>query len=85
MLQPGDDDFVTFMDLLPPPALRNEIDVLGGATDKNDFVGRWRIQEMTDFFARVFVGICRASCQFMRSAVDVGVFVLIEIAEAVDD
>jgi len=36
MLKPGDDDFVVLLDILTAPALGNEIDGLGGSTNKDD-------------------------------------------------
>ncbi len=38
MLEPGDDDLVVLADVLAAPALRNEIDGLGGPADEHDFV-----------------------------------------------
>ena len=36
MLQPGDDDLVVLLNVLPPPALRDQVDRLGGSANKDD-------------------------------------------------
>jgi hypothetical protein len=45
MLQPSDDDLVVLLNVLAPPALRNQVDSLGSATDKNDLPRRTGVEE----------------------------------------
>ncbi len=38
VLEPGDDDFIAFVDILAAPALRDEVDAFGCAADEDDFL-----------------------------------------------
>src|SRR5450830_2045847 len=84
MLQMGDDDFITFSHMLGAPALGHQIDCFGGATHENDFIDIRRIEEASYAFACTFIGVGCTCRQFMRSAVDVGVFVFVERADPID-
>ncbi len=44
-----------------------------------------RVEEAADLFAGGFVGVGGASGEFVGGAMDVGIFVGVEVAEAVDD
>jgi hypothetical protein len=70
---------------LPSPALCHQVDGFGGAAHKDDFLGRRSIEEAANFVARRLVCVRCAGREFVRRAVDVGVLVLIEILEPVDD
>ena len=85
VLETADDDFVIGADVLPTPALRDQIDRLGRAADEHDFVGGRRVQKAAHLLARPLVGVGRAGGEFVRGAVDVGVFVLVEIFQRRDD
>ena len=81
MLKMGDEDLVAFLDIAPAPALGDEIDAFGGAAHENDVAHGGRVEEAPHFFARRFVGVGGAGRERMRGAMDVGVFVLVEIRE----
>src|SRR5579872_3506140 len=85
MLEPGNDDFIALADVLAAPALCDEIDALGCAANEDDFFGRRRVEEAADLFASGFVSVGGAGGEFVGGAVYVGIFVRIEIAEAIDD
>jgi hypothetical protein len=85
MLEPGDDDLVVAIDVLPAPALCHEIDRFGGATDEDDLLGRGCVQQATDLFPGHLIGVGRAGREFMGAAMDVGVLVSVEIRQTVDD
>ena len=85
MLEPGDDDLVVAADVLATPALRDEIDRLGGAADEDDLVGRGRVEEAADLVAGRLVGVGRARREFVGGAMDVRILVPIEVHQAVDD
>ena len=85
MFEPSDDDLVALADILAAPALGDEIDAFGCATNEDDFLGARSVEETADFFAGGFVGVGGAGGEFVGGAMDVGIFVGVEVAEAVDD
>ena len=84
MLQPGDDDLVVLADELPSPALGNQVDGLRRAAHEDDLFHRRSVQKAAHFLASFLIGVGGARRQFMRGPVNVGVFVLVEILQAVD-
>ncbi len=80
VLEPGDDDFVAFVDVLASPGLGDEVDAFGGAADEDDFFGAGGVEEAARLFAGGFVGVGGASGEFVGGAVDVGIFVGVEVA-----
>ena len=82
VLEVGDDDFVTLADVLLAPALRDEVDALGGAADEDDVVRSSRRRGTGDRRAGLLVGVGGPGGQVVRGAVDVGVLVLVEVARA---
>ena len=84
VLQVADDDLVALADVLRAPALGHEVDGLGGAAHKDHFVHIGRVDELLHALAGAFVGVGGACGQFMGSAVDVGVLVLIEVRDAIN-
>jgi hypothetical protein len=85
VLDPADDDLVALVDVLASPALGNQVDGLGGAADEHDLLGRRRVEEVRDLGASILVGVGGAGGKFVGGAVDVGVLVLVEVFQAVDD
>ena len=85
VFQPGNDDLVAFSHILPPPALGDEVDCLGRSPEKDDLIGGWRVEKMAHLFPRILIGIGCAGRKLMRRAMDIGVFVLIEVCKAIDD
>jgi hypothetical protein len=85
MLEPGNDDLVVPADVPPAPALRDEIDRLGGAADEDDLVGRRCVQEAADLFPGRLVGVGRAGGEFVGAPMDVGVLMQVEVRHTVDD
>ena len=84
MLELRDDDFVAAADDLAAKGIGDQVDALGGATDKNDFIGRRGAQEVRHLGARRLVRIAGARCQCVGGAVDVRILVRIEIRHPVD-
>ncbi|KAF1054063.1 MAG: hypothetical protein GAK34_00849 [Delftia tsuruhatensis] len=70
--------------MLPAPALGHEVDGLGGAAHEDDLVHVGRVDEAAHALARALVGVGGAGSEFMGRAVDVGVLVLVEMADALD-
>ncbi len=68
-----------------PPALRDQVDALGGAAHEDDLLRRAGVEEAPHRLARRLVGVGGAGGQRVGGAVDVGVLVLVEAREAVDD
>jgi len=85
VLDPANDDFVFLPDVLSSPTLCHQIDGLGCTTHEDDLFGRRRVEEVRDLGASIFVGVGGAGGQIVCSTVNVGVLVLVEIPEAVDD
>jgi hypothetical protein len=69
---------------LPSPALRNEIDSLGSASDEYDFTGTGSVEKSSYFFASCLVSVGSSCCQLMRSAVNVRIFVRVKVTQTVD-
>ena len=63
----------------------DEVDRLRRSPDKNDLVGRWRVEKATHFFSCVLIRIGGPRGQFMRGTMNIGVFVLVEVCQAIDD
>ena len=85
MLQPGDDDLVVLLNVAASPALGDQIDGLGGSANKDDFAGRAGVEEAARLLAGRLVSIGGTRRQLMRGAMHVGVFVLVEVFETIDD
>jgi hypothetical protein len=85
VFDPADDYLVALGDVLAAPTLRDKIDRLGRPTHEDDLLGRGRIEEVCDFVAGIFVGVGGTSCELVGRAMDVGVFVLVEVTEPVDE
>ena len=74
VFQPGDDDFVVFLDVLASPTLGDEVNAFSCAAHKNNFAYGGRVDETPDLFAGTLVSIGGASREFMRGAMNVGIF-----------
>ncbi len=85
MLHPGDDNLVVLLNVAASLALRHQIDGLGGSTHKNDLARRSSIEEAACLLACRLVGVRSACGQLMRGTMHIGVLVLVEIADSVDD
>src|SRR5271157_4773876 len=85
MLEPGDDDFVVLLNVAASPTLGDKVDGLGRSANEDDLADRAGIEESTRLFARRLIGIGGTRCQFVGGAMHVRVFVLIEVAEAIDN
>jgi len=84
MFQVRDHDLVAFAHVLLAVGLGDQVDAFGGAAHEDDFFGLRCPDELGDLLARAFVGIGRASGEFVRGAVDVRVLVLVEVREPLD-
>jgi hypothetical protein len=85
MLKPGDSNLVVFLNIASSPALGNEIHAFGSAPNEDDLACGRRIQEPANLFTRRFMRIRRTRSQLMRGAMHIGVLVLVEILQPVDD
>jgi len=85
MLQPGDHDLVVLAEVLPAPALGDQIDGLGRTPNKNNLVAGAGVEEAADLVPRSLVSVGGARRQFVGGPVDVGVLVPVEVRKAVDD
>ncbi len=85
MLQHGNDDLVALLQVFKGIGLRHEVDALGRAPDKYDFIGAFGMKESCDLRPGAFVGVRRARGQGMRRPVNVGILVLVIVGEPVDD
>jgi hypothetical protein len=84
MLQPGDDNLVVLLNVLPSPTLRHQIDSFGSSAHKDDFARGAGIEKAARLLARGLVGIGRTRGQLMRGAMHVRVFVLVKVTQAID-
>eukprot|EP01038_Epipyxis_sp_PR26KG_P001481 gene1481-2078_t len=82
VLQVGDDDLVAFAHVLQAPAFGDQVDGFRGAAHEDHFVDFGRVQEALHALAGAFVGVGGARRQRVRGAVDVGVLVFVEVADA---
>jgi hypothetical protein len=57
MFQYRQQNLVVLPDILPASTLRHEINGLGRAADKDNFVYRGSVEKSTHFLTRLFVGI----------------------------
>ncbi len=85
MLHCGDDDFIPGTEVAPAITLRNQVYPLGRSAHKNDLFERFRIDEMLDFLACAFVGVCRQFAQGMHAAMDIGIVRAIIFIQCLDD
>ncbi len=85
MFQPGNDDLVSGTDMLPSPALGNEVNRFSRSPQKDDFLGGGGIEKLANLTPRFLIRIRRAGCQFMCGPVNIGIFVRVEIAQPIDD
>src|SRR6185312_7165921 len=85
VLKIGNDDFVTRTNVLLSEGRGDEVDRLGCSARKDDFFRRAGAEEACHLAARVFVSVGSARRKLVRRAVNVRVFVLVEITETIDD
>ena len=86
VLQAGEDDLVPLADVAPPPALRHEVDPLGRAAHEDNLAcAESALRKRAHLLARCFIGVGGARRQGVGGAVDVGVLVLVEAGEPIDD
>jgi hypothetical protein len=84
VLQRRNDDLVARLEARAKRA-RHQVDPFGGAAHKDDFGQLRRIDERTHFLPRAFVELGGVHGEGMDAAVHVGVVVLVEIGDGVDD
>src|ERR1035437_767969 len=75
---------VAGLDVLRAPRLRDGGDALGGAAGEDDFVGTAGIDELGSTRTRGLEGGGGAIAQFMDAAVDIGIVVLVVIAQGIE-
>src|SRR5258708_13030682 len=85
MLEVADDNLVAGFDEFRGQALRHEMERLGGAADKDDFVGAASVEEGAGSLARLLEMIGRALAQLVNAAMHIGVVATVELGNAVDD
>ena len=81
VLHLGEHDPVTGFDVLRAPRLGDEIYALGGAARENDFVRASGVNELGGTRPRGLEGGGGAVAQFVNAAVDIGVVVLVIVAQ----
>ena len=57
MFEPGNDDLVVLADVLAAPALRDEVDGLGGPADEDDLVRGRRAKKAAHLFTGILIGV----------------------------
>ena len=67
------------------PALRNQVDRFGCSANKDDLAHGAGIEEAPRLFARGLVSIRSARRKLMGCAMDIGVLVLVEVGDTIDD
>ena len=85
VLHVGDDDLVALSEPWAHEAVRDEVDGLGGAARKDDLARIPGVEKAPDLLPGALVGRRRAFAQGVHAAVDIGVVVLVVVAERVDD
>lgn len=85
VLKMGDNYLIARADVLAAPSLCNQVYGLGGAPGEDDVVGRWRPQEAGHGRSGALEGVSRSRRQGVGAAVDIGIFVLVEVDQTVDD
>ena len=85
MLQKGQDDLISRLQILLDIAVGHKVDALGGATHKYDIVLGWSSDEIRHNLPRTLIGIRRAGSQLVGTAMDIGVFVAIVMGQTIDD
>src|SRR5262245_888343 len=85
MLEVRDDDLIVLLHVTASPRLGDQIYALGRAAHEDDALGRGRVDEGAHLAACALVGIGRTRGERMRAAVNVGVLVLVEERDAIDD
>ena len=79
VLEPGDDDLVVFLNIAASPALGDQVDAFGRAAHEDDFARGGGIQEAARLFPRAFVGVGGPGRKIVGGAMNVGIFVRVEI------
>ncbi len=77
-------DFVALADMGEAEARGDQIDRLGRRTREDDFLARGGVEEAAHALARRFVGLGRGIGEIMQAAMNVGVFVLVGVRQALD-
>ena len=85
MLEHGQKDAVTCLELRSRPALSDEIDPLGRAAHKHDFVGRHGSHEPGDPLARSLIGQRHVGRALVHPAMDGGIGCIITARDRIDD
>jgi hypothetical protein len=67
------------------PAIGQEIDAFGGAASENDFITAGRVDEFRGAMAGGFEGGSGAVAQFVNAAVNVGIVLLVVIAQRIEN
>ncbi len=81
MLERREDDFVARLEKLLAIGLRNEVDALGRSADEDDFLSGRRSQKRLNLLPRLLERVGGPSGERVRSAMNVGVVVGVEVAK----
>ena len=85
VLHLGQQNRVTFAQILQSPSLGHQIQAFGGASGENDFFPAVGVKVFGDALTGALVGFGSAVAEFVDAAVDVGVVALVVGADGVDD
>ena len=85
VLQGGDDDLIPRLEEFPAVGLGHEVDPFGGPPDKDDVFAGGGSDKTLYLLPRLLVGVGGPGCQGVSPPVDVGVVVLVEAGDSIDD
>ncbi len=85
VLHGGDEHFVASADVDAAVGLRNEVDGLGSAADKDDFARVGGVQKFPHRLARRIVRLGCAHAERVNAAMNVGVHVVVVIRDGIED
>ena len=85
VLDIADDDFVAGFEAGRAPALRDEVDRLGGAAHEHDLAVRGGVEQGPRLLARLLEPVGRARAEPIDAAMHVRVLGAVELGDAVDD
>src|SRR5262249_16714224 len=85
VLHRGDYNFIPGADVFPAVGLRDQVDSLGRAAQKDDLARVAGVEKALDDEARVLIGFGAKLAQQMYAAMDIGIFGQIGMTDRIDD
>ena len=84
MFHDGDDNFIALFDVGSAVGLGHQVDTLGGAPDKNDFVAGPGVDELPDLGTDPFIGVRCLLAQIVNPPVDVCILRRVILLEGIN-